>query len=34
MPGHVVRDLVDHSYALVVAGLPRAARAEIEGGAA
>ena len=34
VPGRVILDLVDHSYALVVAGLPRVARAEIEGGAA
>lgn len=31
VPGGVVRDLVDHSYALVVAGLPGAARAGLEG---
>ena len=27
LPGALVRELIDHSYALVVAGLPRAARA-------
>ena len=34
VPGDVVRDLVDHSYALVVAGLPRRLRDGLRGGAA
>ena len=32
VPAAVVRDLVDHSYGLVVAGLSRAARAELDRG--
>jgi predicted DNA-binding protein (MmcQ/YjbR family) len=31
VPGDVIRDLVDHSYALVVAGLPRRVRDELVG---
>lgn len=34
VPADVVRQLVDHSYALVVAGLPARVRAELEGGRA
>ena len=34
VPGDVVRDLADHSYALVVAGLPRRLRDGLRGGAA
>lgn len=33
VPEALVRDLVAHSYALVVAGLPRAARQRLAGGA-
>lgn len=32
VPADLVRDLVDHSYALVVAGLPRRLRADLGGG--
>jgi predicted DNA-binding protein (MmcQ/YjbR family) len=32
VPGALVRDLVDHSYALVVAGLPRADRQRLAEG--
>ena len=34
VPTDVVRELVDHSYALVVSGLPKAARAALGGGVA
>lgn len=33
VPSDVVRELVDHSYALVVAGLPKRVQAELAGGA-